>query len=281
MSKENMGLKIIGNPFVFSELFAIVRCDRVGSVRPWLQQLDNCICYIVGSLALDFPEQGQARLPFRQGDDGLSVTFPNDRVHFPISKAQPGIHNGWPLVDAHPVLELATPIVAAVALPALLLASQMAMKISTGLFILENVLIDPLVADWNAEMLSKPARDLLGAPLLAYQPFNPLPGSVCDAIVSFLASVQSKLVSLFGSIAFQSTVPSQFSADGGFVNLDNPCNLRLVVPGFSKGINLVSLFLSKLRVGIHLCSFDFGRSKKHESYRSLLLVPTFKVALVS
>jgi hypothetical protein len=43
----------------------------------------------------------------------------------------------------------------------------------------------------------------------------------------FLASVQSKLMTLLWSINFQSTIASQFSADRGIVNLVKTCNFRL------------------------------------------------------
>jgi len=155
------------------------------------------------------------------------------------------------------------------------------MQVASRLFVLENVLVDPLMDDLDSEVLLQPARDLLRAPFLADQHVNLDPGGVRSARAGYVATPQGKLMGLLRSITSQPTIASQLSARGGLVDLDNPCNLRLVVSGLSKRIKLASLFLSKLRVDSHLCSFDFGRSKKHKSYRSLLLVPTFKVALVS
>ena len=149
------------------------------------------------------------------------------------------------------------------------------------MFIHENVLIDPFMADLKTVVILEPIRCLLRAPFLADQHFDQGPGGGIYAISGFLASVPSKLMSLLGSITFLSTIASKFSADRGFVYLDEECYFGLVMSCFQKYVNLVSLFSGKLRVGSHLCSFDFGRFKKYRCYCSLPLIPTFKVALVS
>lgn len=38
MSKENPGLKVFSNSFVFGKFIAIVCCDRMGPERQWLQE---------------------------------------------------------------------------------------------------------------------------------------------------------------------------------------------------------------------------------------------------
>ncbi len=170
------------------------------------------------------------------------------------------------------------------------------MEISSRMFIHENVLIDPFMADLKTVVHLEPIRYLLWAPFLTDQRFDQDPGGRFDAIPCFLAFVQSKLMSLLGSITFLSTIASHFSADSGFVNTDYSSYLDLQMSHFQEGVpkgtqrvNLISLFLGKLRVGSHTvpvlyrcqCSFDFGRSKKYRCYCSLPLIPTFKVALTS
>ncbi len=98
------------------------------------------------------------------------------------------------------------------------------MEISSGLFIHKYVLIDPLVADLKTVVLFQPTRCLFRAPVLAEQCFDQGPGGDFDATLAPLASVQTKLMRLFGSISFHSTITSQFSADRGFVNIDQTCN---------------------------------------------------------
>ena len=129
------------------------------------------------------------------------------------------------------------------------------------MFIHENVLIDPFMADLKAVIILEPIRSLLRAPFLADQHFDQGPGGDFYAIPGFLTPVQSKLMSLFGSVTFLSTIASKFSADRGFVNLDKSCNLRLFMSCFQKclpkgtqRVNLASLFSGRLRVGSHLCS---------------------------
>ena len=131
------------------------------------------------------------------------------------------------------------------------------MEISSSMFIHENVLVDPFMADLKTMVILEPIRYLLRAPFLADQCFDQDPGGGCYAIPGFLAPVQSKLLSLLGPVTFLSTIASEFSADRGFVNLDKLCDFRLFISCFQKYVNLVSLFLGKLRVGSHLCSFDW------------------------
>jgi hypothetical protein len=130
------------------------------------------------------------------------------------------------------------------------------MEISPRMFIHENVLVDPFMADLKIVVFLEPIRYLLRAPFLADQCFDQDPGESFYAIPGFLASIQGKLMSLLWPITFQSTIASEFSADCGLMNLDQSCNFRLYMSCFQKYGNLVSLFLGKLRVGSHLCSFD-------------------------
>ena len=106
------------------------------------------------------------------------------------------------------------------------------MEIPSSVFIREDVLIDPFMTDLKTVILPEPTRYLLRAPFLADQHFDQNPGGGFYAIPGYLASVQSKLMSLLGSITFQSTIASKFSADRGFVNLDKVCNFRLYMSCF-------------------------------------------------
>ena len=124
------------------------------------------------------------------------------------------------------------------------------------MFIHENVLVDPFMAYLKTVVHLVPIRYLLRAPFLADQPFDQDPGEGVSAIQRFLALIQRKLMSLFGAIPFLSTIASHFSADRGLVNTDYSSYLDLQMSHFQEGVNLISLFLGKLRVGSHLCSFD-------------------------
>ena len=130
------------------------------------------------------------------------------------------------------------------------------MEISSRMFIHENVLVDPFMADPETVVRLETIRHLLRAPFLADQRFGQDPGKGIYAIQRFLASVQRKLVRLLGSITFLSTIASQFSADRRLVNTDYSGYLDLRMSHFQESVYLISLFLGKLRVGSHLRSFD-------------------------
>ncbi len=105
------------------KLSAIIYRDRIHSDRQRAREIDNSINRSVSFLVLDLFQEGQARLPFGQGDKNITMSFSDNRVHFPITQALASIHDGWSLIDAHPVFELAASIVAPIAFPAHLLAS--------------------------------------------------------------------------------------------------------------------------------------------------------------
>ena len=119
MSKIDICTKVTSNPFMFCKLSAIIRRDGMGSDRQRLQEFDNSISHSLRCLALDLSQEGQARLRLGQGDNGVAMSFSDKRIHFPITQALAGIYDRRTLVDAHPVFELSTPIVAPIALPAL------------------------------------------------------------------------------------------------------------------------------------------------------------------
>ena len=120
MSKIDISIQIFGDTLMVSKLFAIICRDCMCFHRQWLQELDHSIRYGLSGLALDLSQERQARLPLGQGDNGMTMSFSNNRVHFPITQALACIYDSRPLVDTHPVFELSTPIIAPVALPALL-----------------------------------------------------------------------------------------------------------------------------------------------------------------
>ena len=163
----------------------------------------------------------------------------------------------------------------------------MAMKISSGLFIAENVLVDPFMADLYSEVLPEPARHLLRAPVLADQCFDQNPSRGFDAAPSLLPSVQSKLMCLFGSIASQTPIPTQLPADRRLMNPDKVRNFRLVVSCFQKCRNLISLFTGKLHVDTHTvpvlcrcqCSFDLAGLRSIDATAAYLLFQPVKLHL--
>ena len=109
--------------FMRCKLSAIIRRNRIDANRKRLHQVNHSICHGLSGLALNFLQESQARCPLRERNDGLAMPFANNRIHFPITQPLTGVDDGWSFVNAHPVLELAAPVVAPIALPASLSAA--------------------------------------------------------------------------------------------------------------------------------------------------------------
>ena len=67
---------------------------------------------------------------------------------------------------------------------------------------------------------------------------------------------QTALLRRLGPVAPLATVAANFPRNRRFVHPKFLRGLGLVQPGFTLGVNLVSLLLGELRVVRHRCSFD-------------------------
>ena len=116
-------------------------------------------------------------------------------------------------------------------------------------------MIDPFMTDANTRVAPEPQTDLLRTPVLPQRHLDQYPGFAPYPWLGLaLASIHSKSVGLGGSINPETPVSSALTADCGFVNIYNSGNLVRVMTCFHQGMNLVSLFLSKLRVAFHVYS---------------------------
>ena len=75
MSKEEIDVKVLSNSFVFSELFTIISGDGMGTISDGVEQIDHSLADQFGRAAINFAQQGQTRLSFRQSDNGLVMPF--------------------------------------------------------------------------------------------------------------------------------------------------------------------------------------------------------------
>ena len=140
----------------------------------------------------------------------------------------------------------------AIALPAWLLAAQMTMEIATASLVLIDMLVNPFMADRYAFLPRQPTADLLRAPVLPKQLLHTCPGRFrYPRSVPLFLAVLRQPVGLFGTVAFQSLVPSQFPADGRGIAPQNLSDFFLAVTRFPQRIDLVSFISGKLRVASH------------------------------
>src|SRR5437868_14287361 len=95
-----------------------------------------------------------------------------------------------------------------------------------------------------------------------------------------LTTVEGFLLSLFGAIAALTEIAQEFAPDGGRVNLKFASDVSFGKTSFAKGINLVSLVLSKLLVGQHRCSFDLAIGEARMLQQPTQLSPISKLHFV-
>jgi len=76
------------------------------------------------------------------------------------------LHNYRPFLNGNPVRELPTTLMGAIAFPALLLVAQVRVEGSATALVLEDMLVDPLMANSWEVLLFEPKADLFRAPIL-------------------------------------------------------------------------------------------------------------------
>jgi hypothetical protein len=177
------------------------------------------------------------------------------RCPFPIivstSQSLTNVDNGRPLLDAHPVGKLSTPIVAAIALPVSLLASQVTIEAAPCMFICQDVLVDPLMADPKGQVRLEPCRDLLRAPVLMDQELDQSPVRENNVRFGSPTSLPRHVMGLLRTVAAHSAIAPQLATDSRLMSTNHVGNIGLVMSCFHKSVNLVSLFL-----GVAACRFS-------------------------
>ena len=106
--------------------------------------------------------------------------FADHRISLPIPYAAAQIDDFRTFLNGDPVLDLATPLDAAIALASLLLRSQVGVKVATTALISIDIMVNPLGADASLSSLVQVAIDLLWAPVLTDHFFNhsPFPSKI-------------------------------------------------------------------------------------------------------
>lgn len=136
------------------------------------------------------------------------------------------------------------------------------------------------MTDLNLMITQQPTRYLFRTPIPTDFLFNNGPYSHLGAAQTLLASAHRQTVSYLRSIASQSLIKFHLPTNRRFSRSDTISDLRLVVPHFHQGINLVSLFWGKLSSGSHKYSFDLA-VREVLILSQLTSLSTFKVALGS
>ena len=103
--------------------------------------------------------------------------FADHSICLPIPNAVAQVNYFRVFLNGYFILDLATPLDAAIALASLILTSQGGVKVATTSLISINILVNPLRTDAWLTIIFKVTIDLLWAPVLADYLFNPSPSS--------------------------------------------------------------------------------------------------------
>jgi len=124
MSKEGVSIQFTRDTFVFNELLSIVSGDGMLTFQNWLEQVNHSLTNQVGGASFDFSQQGQTRLSFCQGYDGLAMPFASNSIHFPIADPLMLVDDCWPLFNTYPVWRFSSTALTAKALTTFPLAAS-------------------------------------------------------------------------------------------------------------------------------------------------------------
>ncbi len=127
MCKVDISFQFFRDTLMLRKLFpgerldncAVVCCDCVKVIRKLFQEIEDYISNGLSCLALDLSQQSQARFAFCKRDNRMTMTFSDNRIHFPITQALASIHDSRSFVNTYPVFNPSTPVIAPIALPAL------------------------------------------------------------------------------------------------------------------------------------------------------------------
>ena len=145
-------------------------------------------------VSLHFADQSQASFALCEGHNRLAPTLPQDGVYFPVTKRFSLIDGLRALFNVTAMGQFAMPIIATVAFTTFLLASQMAVQITTRLLISQNVLVDPLRTDADPFFADQPAQNLFRAPGAAWLRSPPRFLAECGIWLCFTCSVHTDVL---------------------------------------------------------------------------------------
>src|SRR4030067_3561391 len=87
----------------------------------------------------------------------------------------------------------------------------MTIQIASRMFVRQDILVNPLVADLDGRIPTQPSRDLLWAPIQTQLRFDQLPCFRQDAHSAVIATTKRLVMSLLGPVASQTAIAAQRS----------------------------------------------------------------------
>ena len=212
---------------VLGELLSVVRGEGVDAAFIREQQAADLAPYFRGRLALGQSNQREAGFSFGEGDDGPPLALSQDRIDLPVPQAFSALYDGRPILNALDIGQFSPAIILPEPFPALAEAAQVPVQVSAVVLVLEDVLIDPFMADADPLLASQPARDLLGTPFLPEQLFDLEPQRLRDAVDRLPPPLHGLELSPERPVASIRVVAGNLTAYGGLVDVDHLGDLHI------------------------------------------------------
>ena len=162
--EEPVGLQVAGNLFMVSDFSAIVVSQGEDAILIGFQIVTDRIrnslrCFIGG---LD--SNAKSCFTLNKCHKDWVALFADHGISLPIPYATAQIDDFRTFINGYPVLDLSTPLDAAIALASLLLTSQVGVKVASIALISIDMLVNPLGADASLIIIVQVTIDLLPSP---------------------------------------------------------------------------------------------------------------------
>lgn len=166
MSEVEVGAERLGNPFMLSELLAVIGRQRMNAGRKGRQQGNHRVRDGLRGLARDMGDQGIARLALVERNECLPMVRADDQITFPVAETFAAIDDGRTLLNRHLIGNGAAPLANPVALPTRFLAAQRTVQSAAAALVGVDALVDAFMADGGLSVRLEVAGDLFRAPCL-------------------------------------------------------------------------------------------------------------------
>ena len=160
----NIFIKSLSHDLIFSKLQAVVISDGLNAIPMRFGDLFDALANLPGLFGFRFGQNRILSFAFHKSGAAASVALANDGIAFPVAD-----NDRRAFINAGAVGDASPAVVCAIAFTVFLPTTQVDMEIAALAFVLVDIEVNPFVADGNALLDGKAARDLFRAPILADQ----------------------------------------------------------------------------------------------------------------
>src|SRR3990172_1528986 len=234
MGKIEFRLEHAGNFLMPGVFFAVVAGHGKHPLYVRFKHFNQRCAYQSRLLTEYVPDAGELCFSFNGGDQSALMIFADDRIDFPVADPNFFIDDGRTLINADPVRYLSAAVFGFNAFAAFFPSkTKMRVKFSAALLFVNDEPVDGFITDGRLIVRLQPTADLFGTPIL-FQTRDDLSLDLvgkAGVFVSISSPLKSPFIRLFVTIAFESFVPFNFTAERRFTHLNQFGRFGLVEPG--------------------------------------------------